>query len=159
MFNARKVSSSFVLVWNDQLSFTTEIYRLVSLLVSRYLTTFRYIHLKAQATAEGSQPTHKRYLWPTSFPHCTPSLRILSHMPSFIHLVVLLLLLLLRQGNRTMAWTSFCTKISSEMSHTRWPNGNRKNIIRSFSTWSCQLFQGSMEPRYMVGLCSIFGLR
>ena len=43
---------------------------------SRYLSTVKYIHLQAQRDADlqGSS-IDKEYIWPISFPDCTPRLR------------------------------------------------------------------------------------
>lgn len=42
---------------------------------SRYLTTFKYIHLRAQEDADRRGTIDKEYVWPLSFPDCTPQLR------------------------------------------------------------------------------------
>ena len=45
----------------------------------RYLTTFKYIHLRAQEQADRRDHIDKEYVWPLSFPDCTPQLRQFSN--------------------------------------------------------------------------------
>ncbi|CAF3407378.1 unnamed protein product, partial [Rotaria sp. Silwood2] len=40
-----------------------------------YLATFKYVHLRAQHAADQRGEIDKDYIWPHSFPHCTPRLR------------------------------------------------------------------------------------
>ncbi|CAF3542148.1 unnamed protein product, partial [Rotaria sp. Silwood2] len=42
---------------------------------SWYLAIFKYVHLRAQREAEQRGEIDKDYIWPHSFPHCTPKLR------------------------------------------------------------------------------------
>lgn len=45
------------------------------IIVFRYLTTFRYVHLRAQPNSDRTEIMKKKFLWPKSFPNCTPNLR------------------------------------------------------------------------------------
>ncbi|CAF1491267.1 unnamed protein product [Rotaria sp. Silwood1] len=40
-----------------------------------YLAIFNYVHLRAQREADQRGEIDKDYIWPDSFPHCTPQLR------------------------------------------------------------------------------------
>ena len=47
-------------------------------LSSRYLTTFNYIHLRAQRNADLMINVEKEFIWPHSFQECTHALRTYS---------------------------------------------------------------------------------
>jgi flagellar biosynthesis GTPase FlhF len=59
---------------------------------SRYLSTFNYIYLRAQHEAEkrGKNMIEKEYVWPLSFPDCTPKLRMYSNLKIYSHRLLLL---------------------------------------------------------------------
>ena len=50
-------------------------YSTLSSFCSRYLTTFKYVHLRVQEEAGRRGDIDKKYVWPLSFPNCTPQLR------------------------------------------------------------------------------------
>ena len=50
---------------------------------SWYLTTFKYIHLRAQQEADARGDIDKEYIWPFSFPQCTAQLRKITSSSSF----------------------------------------------------------------------------
>ena len=53
---------------------TKQIYILIPLSLLRYLTTFDYVHLRAQHEVDRKGEVDKEFVWPNSFADCTPQL-------------------------------------------------------------------------------------
>lgn len=49
---------------------------------TRYLSTFKYVRLRAEEEADLTGAIDKEYLWPGSFPECTPQLRMYTEIQS-----------------------------------------------------------------------------
>ena len=62
--------------WYSELKKTCSPGYIPVFLFSRYLSLFQYIHLLTQIKEDRLGHKNKTYMWPNSFPHCTPRLRM-----------------------------------------------------------------------------------
>lgn len=112
----------------------------------RYLTTFKYIHLRAQEEADRRGVIDKEFVWPLSFPDCTPQLREFSSKPVP---AMSNRMFVFRRRCPSMDSTSLFSYQTCQMSYHHWTNRHWKDIVCIIITGSRQLFQRSMEFRSM----------